>query len=124
MEEAILNFFVKRFDLDELTRAELEELPRALLMTYEQKAVPKIWSKLPLRLRRDKYLQQFKYCTKHQNSLEETQYDGPPPQIRHCWRCQQSVKHKKPSTRETPQCKNENNPTMSTLSSSFKNCES
>lgn len=100
IDEAIIKFYQKRHNLKTLTRQELEHIPRTLLLTFGQDNISELWHKLPLRLRQDPVLSKHRICKKHLQSDNQDQFDGPPPQIRHCNRCRQNEEDQK--VQDTP----------------------
>lgn len=66
----------------------LKYIPKVILLQYYGDLIPKIWNKLPVHIKTDPDLAQYRACLKHYNKAID-HIDGPARQIRKCSQCQE-----------------------------------
>lgn len=76
----------------DLTRRDLEYIPKKVLLQQWGEDIPLLWHKLPAHIRADAEVATYMPCYRHYNlPTSRDHIDGPAPQIRLCRSCQNTT---------------------------------
>ncbi|KYN50294.1 hypothetical protein ALC62_10242 [Cyphomyrmex costatus] len=85
-------FVVASDRLHSLTSAELEYVPKVILLRECEQYIDLLWDRLPEHIRADSEVQRYRRCLRHYNlPSQETHVDGPAPLIKNCGECQRET---------------------------------
>lgn len=82
-----MQVFFKTRSLLNMTKEELVDLPKEVIINCAFREIPFIWSKLPKHLQEDKDILNYLFCTEHEQDDSDDVNDGPPRRKLFCCYC-------------------------------------
>jgi hypothetical protein len=82
-----LSAYSRTRDLRKMTKSELANMPKEVLIACASNEIADVWEILPKHLREDPDVSKYQYCTEHGHGDEEDVNDGPPTRRLFCCYC-------------------------------------
>jgi hypothetical protein len=85
---ASLKAFQRCGGLLNMSREELENMPKEVMLATAVNEIAHVWHKLPKHLQNDVDMMKYSYCKEHEHCGGSDVIDGPPPRRLFCCYCQ------------------------------------